>query len=658
MRYFLISLLFVLLSFCGVSQEILTGLQINPVVMEKARQLCHMKSDIQGMDTIPITLPFFDDFSYGNVFPASDRWIDRYAYVNTDFPVYPVNIGVATLDAINDSGKMYPNAIPGPQTFIADHLTSRFIRLDSVFSPVPKKLTPADSIYLSFYYQPQGRGLAPEISDSLILQFFYKSGYDSITPTDTIHIPDRWLTIWDSPGMALDTFYLNHGKYFMQAVIPITDTVHFLKKKFQFRFYNRVSLASSAEPSWQSNCDQWNIDNIYLNIGRNRFDTIYPEIRFIYRPPSMLINYESMPYTQYCDDPTNEIKDTVNILISNRDNQEHSCNYSYQITNPGGTFTKVYDGGSYTIKPFYSYGYVTYPPFAHPPVPFLFPISQADSASFLMTHVIRDNMPGSAFGDTIMAYQRFRNYYAYDDGTPEAGYGLTPAGSKLAYRFRLNKSPDTLRAIQMFFNRTLGGNNQQFFQLCVWNDNAGKPGDTVYSDLVLPWFADSLNRFITYHLAEPLPLTGTFYVGWIQTTNDNLNVGFDRYNDHHQDIFYNVAGQWLNSSYSGSLLIRPIIGKPIPLGTGDQPSAVSNLLIYPNPCYSSTLQVEVSGAAYSGPAVDKAFITIYNLFGQVMYRDRFSRTIEVSALPNGFYYLEIADSQHHPLSKGKFIIAH
>jgi len=655
---FIFSISFILLSVTGISQEILSGLQINPVIMEKARELNTLKSNSAGLDTIPMNLPFFDDFSIGNVFPSTSRWIDRYAYVNTDFPVYPVNIGSVTLDAINDSGKMYPNAVPGPQTFIADYLTSRFIRLDSIFFPIPKKLTSADSVYFSFYYQPQGRGLAPERSDSLILQFLLRPAYDSITPTDTIQIPDQWISVWGTEGMALDTFLINTGRYFLQAILPITDTAKFFKKQFRFRFYNRVSLASSTEPSWQSNCDQWNIDNVYLNWGRSDFDTIYPEIRFIERPPSMLINYESMPYPQYCDDPTNEIKDTLNILISNRDANERSSAYSYSVTNPGGSFSELYEGGNYSIKPFYTNGYVTYPPFAHPPVPFLFPISQADSAIFLMKHIINDNTPGSVLGDTIEAYQKFYNYYAYDDGTPEAGYGLTPAGSKLAYRFKLNKSPDTLRAVQMYFNRTLGNNNQQFFYLCVWNDNAGNPGDTIYSELVYPFFTDSLNKFFTYHLNFPLRLSSTFYIGWIQTTNDNLNLGFDRYNNHQADMLYNVAGTWLNSSYVGSLMIRPIVGKPIPLGIEETAYDVEKLKIYPNPSPGSTIQIRLAGTENTWASNENYTFSITNLFGQVVIRGHFTNSIDISNLNNGLYFFELKSSSGISRSTGKFIVAH
>lgn len=653
----LVFLFSMLVSF-GEAQEYLTGFSGNPVVKSGIANRIGMKALMAGQDTVPVGLPFFDDFSEDDIFPDATRWIDRYAFINNDYPVFPINLGAVTMDAINDSGTMYANAVPGPENFIADHLTSRFIRLDSIFAPAARKLTMADSVYLSFYYQPQGRAYrGPSASDTLILQFLNRPGYDTLVPGDTVvtHVPDKWDMVWFANGMQLDTFYLQNNKYFMQVMVPITDTATYFKKKFRFRFLNYVSLASSAEPSWQSNCDQWNIDNVYLNIGRNRYDTVYPELRFIERTPSLLERYESMPYPQYCDDPTNEIRDTLDILISNRDVNSHLSTYGYTLTGETIGFNKSYDGGSYNIQPYYTDGYVTWQPFAHPPMQYLFPISSADSALFRMTHVVKDNTPGSPFGDTITGFQRFYNYFAYDDGTPEAGYGLTPAGSKLAYKFKLNKSPDTLRAIRFFFNHTLGKNNQQWFYLCVWNDNAGNPGDTIWSNLVMPRFTDSLNKFVTYHIPNGLRITGTFFVGWIQPTDDNLNVGFDRYNNSQDQIYYNSTGQWTTSSYTGSLMIRPVVGKPIPLAIGEQHAGNIPLTIYPNPCSSATLNLRIP--EQSQQSLQGSTLTVFNLFGQSLIRQPYSTAVDVSTLSNGLYLLEMKDRDGMRMGVTRFIIA-
>lgn len=634
------------------SQEIITGLQIHPVIAEKSREMSREKSIMAVTDTIPMALPFFDDFSTDEIFPSSERWIDRYTFVNTDFPLYPIDYGAVTLDAINDSGKIYSHGVPGPQTFIADHLTSRYIRLDSLFTPVPRAYHPSDSIYLTFYYQPQGRGLAPSASDSLVLQFLLKSAYDTILSGDTTQGPEIWHTVWSSEGMPFDTFYIRNQQYFKRVIIPITDSAHFFKKYFRFRFFNYVSLTSSGQPSWQSNCDEWNIDNIYLNSGRSGGDTIQPGLRFVERPPSMLKRYVSMPYPQYSDDPTEEMTDTLSVILTNRDQNSHNAIYSYKVTNSGG-FSKSYTSDPLAILPYYNYsfGYLM-----HPPVSFLFPIGVADSNIFSMQHFLQDEIPGSGLGDTITGYQKFYNYYAYDDGTPEAGYGLKGTGARLAYQFKLNKSPDTLRAIRIYFNHTLGLNNQQFFYLNVWNDNNGKPGDTIYSRLVYVAFTDSLNEFVTYHLENPVRISGTFYVGTEQTTDDNLNIGFDLYRNSEEYIYYNVTGAWLKSSMGGTLMMRPVIGKPLPVSIATEKFVNQPLSLFPNPCSSGQLHVRIPEELSDGNRSGNWQITIHELTGRTVKTGILYETTDISSLAEGIYIVEIRHSADQRIYTGKLVV--
>jgi hypothetical protein len=636
MRYIYLVILFFLA--IGLSaQEVVTGLQFNPVVRMQYLKNKMLKSG-NGEDTIPITLPFYDDFSSGEVFPSSLRWIDRDAYVNTDYPVYPIDLGVVTLDAINDSGSMYTGAAGGPDEFIADHLTSRYIRMDSIFTPVPRSLSPADSVYLSFYYQPQGRGLAPYNSDSLVLQFLLEPQHDSTAAGDTTIyvIPDRWKHIWSVPGMSLDSFYMYNNHYFLRVMIPITDWA-FFKNKFRLQFYNYVSLATDVEPSWESNCCQWNIDQIYLNYGRNLYDTIHREIRFVERAPSLLKNYQSMPYTQFCNNPSNEMIDSLSVLITNRDTVPHGIKYSYNVTQPGGSFSDYYQSPDINLLPYYKYafGYTAYPP-----VPFTFPISSSDSNIFKVQHIVHDLAPGSTYADTIVGYQSFYDYYAYDDGTPEAGYGLKGTGGQMAYRFKLNKSPDTLRAVSFYFNHTRDTANIQLFYLTVWNNNSGNPGDTIYSRAVITEYSDSLNKFTTYRLENPVGISDAFYVGTIQTTDDNLNIGLDTYDNAASNLFYNVTGTWSASAIEGAPLIRPVIGKPLPLGIANLTSNKGSMKVYPNPCSTGLVHISLDG---SGTLQNKEnwIISISSVTGQQVYYSQGTDVADVSGLPSGIYIVNV-----------------
>jgi hypothetical protein len=364
-----------------------------------------------------------------------------------------------------------------------------------------------------------------------------------------------------------------------------------------------------------------------------------------------------MPYTQYCNDPTDEKADSLFILMSNRDTITRNASYKYSITGLSVPFNKTYDGGQDSIRPFYKNGFVTYVPFAHPPVPFLLPISGADSASFLVRHVLKDLTPGSTFGDTLERVQRFQNYYAYDDGTPELGYGINGNGAQMALRFKLNQSPDTLRGVYIYFNRTIQSTSgtDVLFYLTVWNDNNGLPGDTIYSRIEKVIYSDSLNQLVGYRIHVPLQITGTFYVGTIQTTTDNLNIGYDKNNNAQANLFYNALGYWNVSAFAGALMLRPIIGKPITLGISPVAKSSGIAAIYPNPCSSGTISIEIPGLPEDRKNT-RLLVTVYDLAGSTLITATSTGIIDVSTLPQGMYIVGIKDIRTQQTWSAKLII--
>ncbi len=720
MKKFLVTILFF---YTGSSmifgQEILTGLPVNPVI--KKQQASRTDKDFKStykFTPTAVKLPFFEDFKQKDIYPDTSRWTDYYVYINTDFPYLPPSWGAATFDVLDALGNVYSDA--NPLLFKADYLTSRPIRMDSVFDQTTRALSPADSVYLSFFYQPQGRGNDPQTRDSLVLEFghytndsifwyvdsievslgIYISPDDTIFPGDVLFSPcdtawgttvmdtltaldyvtlpcdsiyrryTDWQRVWASEGMFLDTFKVNYLKtdsgYFKQVMIPITDTTYF-RNDFQFRFFNYASIASDNLQSWQSNCDYWSVDFIYLNYGRSREDTTYEYITFADRAPSFLKEYENMPFPQYRNDPTNSIKGGFKMHISNMDNINQTANYFYDVNNDAGGDVYDYDGGSWSLEVFNDCGYITYTPFASPPVKGVFPpFGNRDSAYFDITHyLIGDQVLG--LSDTLKYRQEFYNYYAYDDGSAEFGYGLTPAGSELAYQFTLN-TRDTLRAIQMFFNKTLTGANEQFFYLTVWKDLNGKPGDIIYiQERVKPVFEDSLYKFHTYHLDSIVPVQGTFYVGWIQTTTHNLNVGFDAYNDASSHIFYNTSGVWDRTSYTGSLMIRPVLGKKLkddPILKSDN---VDYFIVSPNPSRDGKLWIRFMTAPENGVkaieiqpdenVIENLEIEVYNILGQRVHFSPYQPQIDLSFLQQGVYLVRLNDRYNNHSMVQKLIMS-
>jgi len=260
--------------------------------------------------------------------------------------------------------------------------------------------------------------------------------------------------------------------------------------------------------------------------------------------------------------------------------------------------------------------------------------------------------------DTMRFYQRFYNYYAYDDGTPEAGYGLSNNGARLAYQFTLNQG-DSLQSIQFYFNQTVGNANQQYFYLTVWDDNNGQPGNVIYEQSgVRPQFTDQLFKFYTYELSTPIFLTGTFYVGWRQTTNDNLNIGFDFNSDRSESIFYNTGGSWTNTSFEGALMIRPIFGAEKQAHVGiESNNETVKVKIFPNPVHSgSTVYVQIELQNNELTPTGNYTIKLMDLSGRIIIVESFNDQIGISDLKSGMYILTVWDSNGTLVGRSKIIV--
>jgi hypothetical protein len=609
------------------SQEIMTGLYTNALVRNASKTMKTTKSTGQ------LHLPFVDDFSSVSIFPDDSLWADKYAFVNSSYPYYPPTVGVATLDALNDTGALYTEATAFG--FAADSLTSNEILLDSIYGSDTVALKISDSLYFSFYYQPQGNGNAPEVDDSLVLEFY--------SPKDT-----AWYHIWSSAGSTLAEFYTDYNVFFKQVMIPITDSVTYFHKGFRFRFCNYASLANNSMPSWAGNVDNWNIDYVYLNKGRNMADSVYKDIAFVEPAPSTLKNYYAMPWSQYCVNPAAEMKDTMYMTISNLDTVTYNSSYKYDVYDESGSVVYPYNGGSYNIDPFVSSGYQYYFPHARPTVNFDYTCGGEDSASFSIVHVIKEGILGDSRrqNDTVTFEQKFYNYYAYDDGTAEAGYGLTPANSTLAYKFTLNH-PDTLRAVKMFFNQTYDNATLQYFYLTLWNDDAGYPKDIIYQHAgYKPVFTDSLNKYHTYYINDTtIILGGTFYVGWQQMTDDNLNLGFDKNTDVQDKIFYNTGSGWANTMYHGALMIRPVLGKVIQgIAAVNEFTAEENqLMIYPNPTNGNEIHIQLPSGMKEQES--SCTISIYDMFGRLVCAVPYAEQFQLPEFSGGIYILGVTSPE-------------
>lgn len=629
-----IYLVLALMPFMAIAQPALTPLLGNPYL---ANHKFEAANKPKSNDTL-LTLPFIEDFSgvdtsnadypglYG--YPDYKKFVDSTVFVNPDYCIGPPTIGCATFDGLNKKGDPYSFVITPIPYGPADRLTSKNIDLSTY--------TAADSLYFSFLYQPQGQGDAPEDKDSLTLWFFNQS-------------TNAYEHVWAVEGTYLDTFKL--------VMIPIKQS-YFFNNGFRFQFRNYATLSGSF--------DHWNVDYIYLNTNRSKNDTTFNDVGFVYKAPTMLRYYQHMPFNQYTSlDYNGKIKLTqTNISSTNRiARYRYLGNYNLSGNPP---CDQTITDNSQILQPVYTAGYNNFSSQNSPDLlgcSFSSPLPT--DTTFRITHIFQDTISALDLiprNDTVIFDQLFSDYYAYDDGTAEAGFYIqTQGGGSYAMRFALNFA-DTLRAVHMNFVKSVEDVSSREFYLRVWAPSIAdpdKPGDVIYEKQAqFPQYADSLNKFVTYTVDSIFTLpVGNFFVGWYQPQDYRINLGFDKNTDHSAQSYYKVANSgWQNSTQFGSTMLRPVVGDSIinPLGISEpqQVHILPNIYLYPNPA-GSTFTVGNLGEFNGKPVT----YSIFNMLGAQLDSGRLTgNQIDITTLQNGLYFVRF--DSHGQSATRKLIIAH
>ena len=582
------------------SQEVVTGIQSNPI-------LRNLKSESSGRKALTDTLelPFFDDFSRG-VSPDQKKWSDDFVFINNTYADHLITIGVATFDALDNYGRLYETATSSG--FEADYLTSLPINLNYL---------PSDNIYLSFYYLPGGLADMPEAKDSLVLQFF---------------APDngKWFSVWKG--------LINNDPDF-KAVILNINQAKFLKKGFKFRFRNYASLSENlSDPSMVGNCDQWNIDYVFLNKNRAADDTVSADVAFRSPLRSLLNTHESMPLKQFRQIDLQEMSTEIPIHYRNNDTIVRNVTRNFEIWDVYDEISEQFTAGATNISPLTNVDY-------NAELLYTFKTSNADSALFrIKSWIITDNFDPKD-NDTLTYYQTFSNYFAFDDGSAENGYGINGLGSKnamVALRFK-SFIKDTIRAINICFNDSYLNANKRTFDLMVWDANGNIPGNVLYSrDEVNVVQGEAINGFYTYYLPEEVPVDNIFYVGWRQRSEAFLNAGLDVNTPHSGKQFYWINGNWNQSQVTGTLMIRPVVGSPLTTGINDTHYLKKNSLhFHPNPA-KDFITIDPGDT----PVPEPAWISVIDMQGRELLKVRYNANeiIDVSSLHKGIYIIVLSQN--------------
>jgi hypothetical protein len=540
-------------------------------------------------------------------------WIDHHTDWNDHRGHLPWSLGVATFDGMDETG--WPYAINTGLQGYADYLTSK---------PLVMNFPASDSLYFSFAYQAQGFGDVPESNDSLVLDFYNV-------------LDSQWETVWSTPGSAMEPFDLVH--------LPITE-LKYLQAGFQFRFKNYGGLSGDL--------DNWHIDYVWLRRNSSVSDTNIVDFAVVYPIPTLLKEYSAIPWKHFRNNPQGLISDSLNLTVRNSSaiagNTQNAtlrifdgANLIQDYSIPGATLTTELN---YSPKTTYTTSRNLE---ALDPL-FEFPTTSSNDTSYCFDYYFQASVPFPQLlnmNDTVFGSQCFSNYYAYDDGSAEQAYGVNGEQSRLAYQFT-TLEPDSLVAIQIHFVPTVFDHSDKLFLLTVWDDNNGQPGNVIFEDNFFtaqsPQYAGVQDGFWHYYFINQtdfndtlkVGVSGTFYVGWRQLDPQRLNVGFDKNTNNKDKIFYSIdlGATWLNSSFDGSLMIRPVFSSKLDYLLEDETFDTEELTLYPNPV-EDEINFSFSSVGY---------VQVIGTDGKIVLEKPWSNNVSLTELNPGFYLVRVVAS--------------
>lgn len=547
------------------AQEVILGDEGLPVKWKSSAAMEREVPTGPAHKVTALSLPFVDDFSGSfsipsPLFPDTANWLyaaEHHEPLISDAKgLLAPTKGVATFEGTTSLGVKYDgdDAVSG----LADSLTSQAIDLSL--------LSPADSVYLSFFLEPGGAGDKPEATDSFVVYFDTTGNFD-------------YARAWSVKGNELPS------TQFTQVMVPLLLPVYF-HGNFHFRFVGYGSLNGEN--------DQWHLDYVRMNSGRNMNDTLINDVSVTGFYAPILDPYTAVPLDQWGSLPHMTAFDTE---VSNLKGSAHSCDVAVTITDDTGN--NIFSGTTIVTATGLS-----------------IPAVSHDTASLgafgdqALTKVARINAEVTVtFGGDISSNDFLNRHYsvdsvlAMDDGVADAGYGLTVARG-FCQEFTL-PSVDTLTGVMIRFTPAIYVSpigqvfdlDNKSFRLTIWKELNPDSILTTVSGGMNVHYGDSLNEFYYYPLLANQRVQNKIWIGIEQVDGQPIGVGLDRNFDNHDKIYWvDGSGNFVNTTSHGTLMIRPVFSNYVFVGTeeGRKPAA-TRLRVSPNPVTGETFRIRVEG---------------------------------------------------------------
>lgn len=564
--------------------------------------------------------------------PDNIYWLDNYAWWNTTNPINPLSIGVATLDGLNEFGLPYNKTVTNAYGE-ADYLTSKPIDLTL--------LGPSDNVYLSFFFEAGGLGDLPNPEDSLVIEIMGLDG--------------EWIRKWSTEGRTTNGF----EQAYIRIMDNTFDSLLYSNNSFQFRFKNYASLSG--------NNDQWHIDYVRLDKDRdpNTLDSVIRDVSMLYDFPNYLTTYSMLPWRQM-EAGADEFIDTIKIAV--RDNGQveglQAGNFPLNINIDNSVSADIIyneSGSNFNVV----LGQEIKDHLVLPFTNFILPSLTTDSVLFnAEMYLAPINRNAKLENDTITNSILFHNVMAYDDGSAERAYGVNGGGTEVkrfAYEYNVSVQ-DTLAAVQIHFSNIDVNVDDLVFSIYVW-DSLDLGGPELYDtvniigtiELQKPDYINEKNGFATFVFDTPVIVKDKFYIGWGQTDNRNLQIGYDLNSTKGRDKMFIFAGNtWAPSAIqlAGSPMMRAVLDGDYPIpnpGTSiENVSKVEFIKVYPNPT-SSVLNIDLP------ESLTNYELMVFDYTGKQVYFGNESQ-IDVAQYSKGMYLLTVVDKNNNNRYSSRFIV--
>ena len=500
------------------------------------------------------SIPFWDDFSQGL---DTLKWkVEGASYTET-IGIRPPSLGMVLFNGVDQNGRAYSQQVRDQGE--SDYLSSKTFDLSTISS------SERNSLFLSFYWQAGGNAELPDENDRLSLQILDPQG--------------NWLTIWSKGGGD----NLDRNKFAQELIQIKPEWQH---AEFQFRFFSNGRQSGPF--------DSWLLDYVYLNTKRTESNINYPD-RAITKPNAVRLDgFGAYPWELLSKNQSGKWTTVQNEFL-NLENRFRAMEYSISAKDSSGTVLLSINANTpfnpvpnaLERRTFLSR---TFTEIELPSTPsdllFETKLTTGDGILFEVNQGDTTRYPSVDYrsNDQVLTKFPIRDFFAYDHGSADYAAGINQRSGQLAVAYT---TPEQvfLKGVSIYFTNAIQAN--QAIDLVVWSKLDQKP---IYSQETIIPARNPGEELVYFPLEKPIQVTGEFFVGFTQFTNDFIHIGLDKINDQGAKIYYNVGGGWVqNKEVKGSLMIRPHITKSLAGGDNSLPETTYRL--FPNPV-TDELQIQ------------------------------------------------------------------